>query len=187
MKIDADGFSFDFTDALDAFVFDETDKSKATFHGAPMKAVDIIAEFKDAYVFVEMKRFGNVDAYDINSSSGEEELKPRQKHFNQLKECLKYKYRDSCLFRHAEQKVDKPIHYICIINFDNGLNMHMQKILKKELPVGRANKRWKYALAASCQVLNMEGWNRNFPKWPLDYTGKGASYAAAGQNSAQPA
>lgn len=33
----ADGFEFQFTDALDAFVFDETDSTKPTFHGAPMK------------------------------------------------------------------------------------------------------------------------------------------------------
>lgn len=34
-----DGFSFDFTDALDAFVFDEKDKTRMTYHGQPMKAV----------------------------------------------------------------------------------------------------------------------------------------------------
>ncbi len=38
MKIvKADGFEFRFEDALDAFVFDEKDSTKATFHGAPMK------------------------------------------------------------------------------------------------------------------------------------------------------
>ena len=41
MKIDADGFSFDFTDAINAFVFDEKDKSKPTYHGLPMKAVEL--------------------------------------------------------------------------------------------------------------------------------------------------
>ena len=45
----------DFTDALDVFVFDEKDKKKPTYHGQPMKAVDMIAEFPEAYVFVEMK------------------------------------------------------------------------------------------------------------------------------------
>ena len=46
MKIvEADGFEFRFEDALDAFVFDETDSTKPTFHGAPMKGVDIVAEF----------------------------------------------------------------------------------------------------------------------------------------------
>ena len=55
MKIvEADGFEFRFEDALDAFVFDETDSTKPTFHGAPMKGVDIVAEFAEAYVYVEL-------------------------------------------------------------------------------------------------------------------------------------
>ena len=116
---DIDGFTFDFTDAIDAFVFDEKDKSKSTYHGAPMKAVDILVELDDAY-----------------------------------------------LYRHAEQKVDKPIHYICLLSFDNALNNAMQKALKKELPMGRASPRWKTTLVESCQVLNIERWNQNFPKWP---------------------
>lgn len=35
----ADGFEFRFSDAIDAYVFDEKDSSKATFHGAPMKGL----------------------------------------------------------------------------------------------------------------------------------------------------
>ena len=67
MKIDADGFSFDFTDAIDVFVFDEKDRSKVTYHGQPMKAVDIVAEFNDAYVFVEMKDFNDPAMYDTKT------------------------------------------------------------------------------------------------------------------------
>ena len=63
MKVDADGYSFDFADALDAFVFDEKDKSKPTFHGQPMKAVDIIAEFQDLYIFVEIKQYDDIKDY----------------------------------------------------------------------------------------------------------------------------
>lgn len=53
----ADGFEFRFSDALDAYVFDEKDSTKPTFHGAPMKGVDIVAEFEDAYVYVELKDY----------------------------------------------------------------------------------------------------------------------------------
>ena len=45
--VQTDGFEFRFENALDAFVFDETDPEKPTFHGAPMKGVDIVAEFAD--------------------------------------------------------------------------------------------------------------------------------------------
>ncbi len=33
MKIAVDGFEFDFQDAIDAFVFDEKDRSSPTYHG----------------------------------------------------------------------------------------------------------------------------------------------------------
>jgi hypothetical protein len=167
MKLDnVDGFSFDFKDALDAFVFDEKDKSKRTYHGQPMKAVDIVAEFNEAYVFVEIKNYDDPAIYDDASFSDEEDQKKIRDGFKWLKNYLKYKYRDSYLYRHAEHKVDKPIHYICLLNFDNALNTRIQKTLRKEIPVGKTSKRWKQALLASCQVLNLEKWNQEFTKWP---------------------
>jgi len=169
MKIDADGFSFDFTNAIDAFVFDETDKSKPNYHGVPMKAVDIVAEFAEAYVYVEMKNLGNPDTYNTDLAEDGETLKTRRKHFKELKNDLKYKYRDTYLYRHAEEKVDKPIHYICLLTLDNALNTVMQKALKQELPTGRASRRWKREIVKSCQVVDVAKWNDNFPKWPVSH------------------
>ena len=170
MTIDADGFFFDFTDALDVFVFDEKDKSKATYHGLPMKAVDIVAEFQDAYVFVEMKDFENPASYNVDIYASDEELDAKRNSFKYLKNYLKYKYRDTYLYRHAEQKVEKPIHYICLLTFDNAQNSVMQKLLKKELPVGLPSKRWKQEIVHSCQVVNVARWNKNFPKWPVSHS-----------------
>jgi len=163
---DIDGFTFDFTDAIDAFVFDEKDKSKSTYHGAPMKAVDILVELDNAYLFIEMKDFHDPDTYNIQATVEGEDMRKVRDSFKWLKNYLKYKYRDSYLYRHAEQKVDKPIHYICLLSFDNALNNAMQKALKKELPMGRSSPRWKTTLVESCQVLNIDRWNQNFPKWP---------------------
>ena len=179
--VETDGYKFQFTDALDAFVFDETDRSKPTFHGAPMKGVDIVAEFESAYIYVELKDYDDQSLYDVRNAATDAEKETRQKSFKWLKNYLKYKYRDSYLYRHAEQykyrdsylyrhaeqKVDKPIHYICLITFDNALNSRMQKALKQELPVGRPSPRWVQDLAASCQVVNLARWNHNFPKWPV--------------------
>lgn len=162
-----DGFSFDFTDALDAFVFDEKDKTRATYHGQPMKAVDIMVELNDAYLYIEIKDFFDPNSYDTKSSKDEEGLEKNQDKFKWLKNYLKYKYRDSYLYRYAEQKVDKSIHYICLLTFDNALNTTMQKILRKELPVGKASRRWKQEFVNSCQVVNVEKWNQQFPKWPV--------------------
>ena len=168
MRIIADGFALDFTDALDVFIFDEKDKTRPTYHGLPMKAVDLIAEFPDAYVYVEIKDFNDPNMYNLKLAENDEEIKERRNHFKWLKNYLKYKYRDTYLFRHAEQKVDKPIHYICLLTFDNPLNSAVQKELRRELPVGLASRRWKREIVKSCHVINMTKWNENFPKWPVE-------------------
>ena len=166
MKIvKTDGFEFCFEDALDAFVFDEKDKNKPTFHGAPMKGVDIIAELPEYYVYVELKACVNPSIYDVRGAATKKEKKSRQDNFNRLKNNLKYKFRDSYLYRHAENKVDKPIHYICLLTFENALSSRMQTSLKRDLPVGKPFPRWERALAESCQVVNLERWRKNFPKW----------------------
>lgn len=178
IKVEADGFEFQFEDALEAFVFDEKDKAKVTFHGAPMKGVDIVAEFQDAYVYIEMKDYDDQSKYDVLSAANDDEKKERQDCFKWLKNYLKYKFRDSYLYRHAELKVDKPIHYVCLVTFDNALNSHMQKSLKRELPVGKASRRWTQSLAKSCQVVNLQKWNENFPKWPVTRLAEAADRGA---------
>lgn len=169
IPVETDGFRFEFDSAIEAFVFDEKDQTKHTFHGMPMKGVDIVAEFEEAYVYVEIKEYKNEGAfkYDITNSSSQADLKQKQECFKWLKEYLKYKFRDSYLYRHAEGKVDKPIHYICLLTFDNALNSKFSKSLKQELPVGSKSIRWNISLAKSCQVLNVERWNQCFPKWPV--------------------
>ncbi|MCC6503797.1 MAG: hypothetical protein IT362_11780 [Deltaproteobacteria bacterium] len=165
--VKTDGFEFRFTDSLDAFVFDENDSTKPTFHGAPMKGVDIIAEFDKAYVYIELKDYDDPSIFDVLGATTDEDKETCQKHFKWLKNYLKYKFRDSYLYRHAEQKVEKPVHYVCLITFDNALNIRMQKSLKEELPVGKASRRWVQALATSCHVVNLDKWNENFPNWPV--------------------
>ena len=168
MTVDSDGYRFDFTDALDAFKFDEKEKANPNFHGAPMKAVDVIAEFADSYLFVEIKEYNSQDDFD----PGSENDKDKRDNFSRLKGYLKYKYRDTYLYRYAEEKTDKQVHYVCLLNFDDALNTVMRKNLVKELPVGFASRRWVRSLAQSCQVLNLAAWNRNFPKWPAHKLGK---------------
>ena len=158
----ADGFEFRFSDALDAYVFDEKDSAKPTFHGAPMKGVDIVAEFEEAYIYVELKDYDDPSVYDVASAANDDERKARQDSFKWLKNYLKYKFRDSHLYR----KVDKPVHFICVLTFDNALNSRMLNELKRELPVGKKPKRWTQALAKSCQVVNLDKWNEAFPQWP---------------------
>lgn len=167
MKVVSDGYLFDFPDALEAFVFDEKDKNNPNYHGMPMKAVDIVVEFADKYLYIEIKEYDDISEFDSLTATGEKaERSKRQERFRWLKNYLKYKYRDTFLYRYAEEKVEKPVIYLCLMNFDNVLNNHFSKELRKELPVGRkTNSRWKRELVAACHVVNLERWNKNFP-WP---------------------
>ena len=165
-----DGYSFNFTGALDAFVFDEKDpKKQTTYHGAPMKAVDVVAEFKDHYVYVEIKDYRDPEEIDEGLVEDYDKEKFERNKFNWLKNYLKYKYRDSYLYRYAEGKVDKPVVYICLLNFDNALNSRMKKDLSRELPVGKKPKRWKREIVSECHVVNLKKWNKNkkLSKWPV--------------------
>ncbi len=169
MKIEADGFSFDFTDALDAFVFDEKDKKKPHYHGLSqaMKAVDIIVELDNDYLFIEIKDFHAPDDYNFQTAVDDEQKKERRSRFNHLREVLKYKYRDTWFYRWAENKTDKPIRYLCLLTLDNAQISVLNKELRKQLPVGKAGEHWNREIARSCVVVNIERWNRNFPNWQL--------------------
>ncbi len=157
MKIEVDGFEFDFTDAREVSIFDEKDKTKTTYHGLShaMKAVDLIVELKNEYLFVEVKDFHSPDDYGEANQ------------FNHLRETLKYKYRDSFLYRWAEGKTDKAIRYLCLLTLENALISRMNQELRKQLPPGKPIPRWQNEIAKACVVLNEERWNRNFPKWPV--------------------
>ncbi len=162
MIVEADGYRFDFSDAISAFKFDEKDQSSPTYHGAPMKAVDIVVELPEVYLFVEIKEYDKPEEFVADYSENCKEYD----NYKWLKGYLKYKFRDSYLYRHAENKTEKPIQYLCLLNFDDALNSKMKKGLRIDLPVGKVSSRWIKPLAQSCQVLNLAAWNRNFPKWP---------------------
>ncbi len=158
---EVDGYRFVFDGAIRAFAFD-------TYHDEPMKSVDLIVEFEDAYVFVEIKHYDDRDEFNIRLVGSEDEQKKRRDGFRWLKGYLKYKYRDTYLYRSAEGKVDKPIHYVCLINFDTPLNQQLRKQLFPDLPSGNAKGKWNSSIVKSCQVVNEEKWKANFPKWSLE-------------------
>lgn len=160
MKIvKVDGFEFRFADALEAFVFDEQNNTKPTYHGAPMKRVDIIAEFEKYEVYLEVKDYEQTPDNRIDKLV-----------VHQLVDNLKYKYRDSYLYRYAEEKVSKPIHYFCMITYvkgrdDRAFYDYIQRSLERDLPVGLASNKWVKALAESYKVFSLESWNDCFPEW----------------------
>lgn len=157
MKITCDGFEFDFTDAVDVFVFDEADRSMPHYHGLShaMLAVDVIVELTEVYLFLEVKDFHDPVFYRDGN------------HFNNLREVLKRKYRDTWLYRWAERKTDKPIKYLCLLELENGLISRMNKEVRKQLPVGRSGPRWQSELCGGLAVLNFDLWNSRFTAWPV--------------------
>ena len=172
MRVQADGFEFHFPDALDAFCFDEKDKTRPHFHGLShaMKAVDLVIELPTDYLFIEIKDFHAADDYDFKRAVDSAQRDERQARFQHLLAVLKHKFRDSWLYRWSEGKADKPIRYLCLLTLDNALLSVLGTQLKRQLPVGAAGPRWTGSLAQSCAVVNLERWNTNFPRWPVTRT-----------------
>ena len=70
MKVKADGFEFEFPEALEAYVFDEKDKAAARYHGLShaMKAVDLVVELPNDTLFIEVKDFHAPDDYNFKAA-----------------------------------------------------------------------------------------------------------------------
>lgn len=173
MRVRADGFEFEFPDALDAFVFDEKDKSHPRFHGLShaMRAVDLVVELPNDTLFIEVKDFHAPDDYNFKAAVSDDEQCQRRDRVNHLREVLVHKFRDTWLYRWSDRAagtVDKPVRYLCVLSLDNGLLGAVGKELKQALPAGRAGPRWQRELTTACVVLNQQRWNTVFPAWPLN-------------------
>lgn len=162
--MDVDGYHFDFKDVVNVYVFDEKDSSSPHFHGGFMKAVDIIAEFKNKVFFIEVKDYRGEEAkYTVCKTMSNEDAKQATDAVKWLKNYLKYKFRDTYLYRYAEGGISpKEIHYICLLTLTSGVSAIIKKQLREELPVGKKGKRWTTILAKSCQVVDVNGWNCSF-------------------------
>ncbi len=157
MRLEEDGIEIDFSDAITAVKFDE--KSS---HGLShcMKAVDFIIELADSFLFVEVKdpsnpktRLKQKDRFNVDLSSGK------------IEHDLVVKFRDTFIYRWAVRKDNKPIRYLVLITLEDALLNSLQTRLCKKLPMEIVF--WDRQIVQCCFVLNMETWNRNFPKWPV--------------------
>ena len=147
----------DFKGALSALKFDDP-----SIHGLShaMKAVDFIVEFRDKYLFVEIKDPDNPNARDrdvrrflgrIRSGSIDAEFYT--------------KLRDSFLYRWAEKKADKPIVYAILIASESLTDVELTAKtddLRRKLPSKKyAPANWNRAFVEDCGVFTLESWNRN--------------------------
>ncbi len=160
MTVTVDNYRFDFPNAVEAYKFDEKDSASPHFHGVDaLKAVDVMVEFPDEYVFVEIKTYDDLD--DFRKRAPRYDGNTARKY---LITTLSRKYRETYLYRLCEGKMDKPVNYICLLNLDDALKGFCRKELAKRIPVGKANnKRWHRMLLDKCRlfVLDEAAWNRN--------------------------
>ena len=164
MKLRERDLEIEFTNAVDALIFDQMNSDQPNFHGiGEMHRVDFIVEFDEAIVFVEIKDPGNPMAQEKGLEKFRAELND-----GTLSATFAAKFIDTFLYRWAEEKIHKPVFYLNLVTLDTELlPSFSDEIAKKLPPMGKSIPRWKRQLAENCQVFNLETWNENFPKWPV--------------------
>lgn len=156
--------SFKFPDGADAFVFDQMKPQLPNFHGIDeMARVDFIVELSNEILFIEVKDPSNPNARLEGIKKFYDSLND-----NTLCENFAKKFMDSFVYRWAENKVTKPVHYLCLVTIDSEQLQNLtDQIINKLPPIGIPVARWQRSFLQNCQVFNIETWNENFPKWPV--------------------
>lgn len=164
MKLRERDLEIDFTDALNAIVFDQMKADQPGYHGVgQMHRVDFVVELEEAILFVEVKDPGNPRAQAEGLAKFHGELQD-----GTLSETFAAKFIDTFLYRWAEECLHKPVHYVSLVTLEDSelLPNFSDEIARKLPPMGKAVPRWKRQLAENCQVFNIDLWNVSFPKWP---------------------
>lgn len=164
MKLRERDIEIEFTDAIDALVFDQMKPDQPNYHGiSEMHRVDFVVEFDEAIVFVEVKDPGNPNAQEKGLRKFQNELKN-----GTLSSTFASKFIDSFFYRWAEDKLSKTVHYLSLVTLEGALLPNLSdEIARKLPPTGKGSSRWQRHPVKNCQVFNIETWNENFPKWPV--------------------
>ena len=145
-----------FNNVLDATKFEE--------HGlTTMKAVDFLVELDDRYLLVEVK--------DPEQAGSETSVMDYADNFKSggLDQDLKYKFRDSFLYRWAEGHTDKPYYYYVLVAvrwLSTADLSRRTNALQHSLPIGTPLS-WVRSIATDCAVFNLGTWNATFPDYPV--------------------
>lgn len=169
-QICVDGYVFDFgADVVDAFVFDEP-----SYKVPAMKAVDIIAEFPNEYLFIELKKYdparggiefrcplwGDKTLIASHCPLAADITKRNQASVKRIARELRQKYCDTFLYRYAEGRIGKTVNYICVVSgCDSALTLHLQEIVKNAMPKGLAKTTWIRPIVKNVAVVNVDMWN----------------------------
>ena len=163
MKLRERDIEIEFTDAIDAMVFDQMKVDQPNYHGiGEMHRVDFVVEFDEKILFVEIK-----DPQNPNARA--EGLKKFQEKLNDgtLSETFASKFIDSFFYRWAEDKLSKTVHYLSLVTLDSEVLPNFSDEIANKIPsFDKNSNRWIRHPVGNCQVFNIETWNENFPKWP---------------------
>lgn len=122
-----------------------------------MKAVDFIVELDDRYLFVEVKDPAHSRALPAARAAFAQELAS-----GALSVTLARKLRDSMLYRWAQEKLDKDVYYVVLIEL-SGLGpaeyLAVTETLQREVPLARMPASWRRPLVKDAVVLGMAAWN----------------------------
>lgn len=162
MRLSTDGYEFDFANAIALYKFDEPNKASNHYHGLShcMKAVDVVAEFPNFQVWIEIKDYPPLQLQDIvNGVKGKSGKSLKL----EILDDLKQKFRDTVLYRECEG-ASKQIVYICLVNFKAAECASFCKELKLIIPSGKKGPRWTSEIVSDnhCFVVDANAWNRNF-------------------------
>lgn len=164
MKLAENDLEIDFTNVSVALKFDQTDAAHADFHDiGTMPRVDFVVEFNDEIYFVEIKDPGQPNPVDVGNA------KLLKKIANgTLEASLVEKYLYSFFYRWAEDRLQKSVHYVCLITLESPMLLPIAEGLEKQLKLlASRSRRWVRKPLASCQVHNIDTWNTVFPDWPV--------------------
>ena len=129
-----------------------------------MSAVDFVFADSRYYYFIELKDPDNPCA----QPDAIEEFKEQVRN-DTLCETLIKKYRESWLYRWAQDKLDKPVIY-CVILSCRKLTpvdyLILDQRLKQKIPI-KGNCSWKRTFIHNCVVFDIKTWNEEFPNWQI--------------------
>ena len=170
-QITTDGYIFDFADdVIDAYIFDSQEHNSIQ---NMMKAVDVIAEFPDEYLFIELKKYqrgeiefrcplwGDKGLIKSNCPLTMDDDKRTKATVKRIAHELRCKYCDTLLYYFAENKLDKQVNYICVVEgCDAAQTLRLGEILSLQMPKGiPPQTHWVRPIVKNLVVVNVNGWN----------------------------
>lgn len=162
LVLNEERFEFDFPQAISLYKFDERDPMSPHYHNTVMKAVDVMAEFPNFQLWIEIKEY-TVEQINNMKAEGNQKKNGDDYHLKTwLLGNVKYKFRDTFLYRYCENKIPEKIVYIFLTNFDDALNSFFRKELIKHIPAIKITQ-WSKTLLEKDHILvvNKEAWERN--------------------------